>query len=104
VGTLGGVIAGGGIAGTLAALPMPLGSLTDPLRPRAFPGPGAMPLTPASWPGDLEGAARQSSATHNNDTLPIDHRQAIIETSCVRLINRRSLADLSCRKKENLRG
>ena len=31
-----GLMAGGGIAGTLAALPMPLGSLTEPLRPRAF--------------------------------------------------------------------
>ena len=90
MGTAGGLIAGGGIAGTRAALPMPLGSLTEPLRPRAFPGPGAMPLTPASWPGDLEGAARQSSAAHNNDTLPIAHRQAIIETSCTVLVNRRS--------------
>jgi hypothetical protein len=50
-----GVIAGGGIAGTLAALPMPLGSLTEPFSPRAFAGPGGMPLTPASWAGDLRG-------------------------------------------------
>jgi hypothetical protein len=49
-----------------------------------------MPLTPASWPGDLEGAARQSSAAHNNDTLPIAHRQAIIETSGGVLFNRTS--------------
>lgn len=94
MGTEGGLIAGGGIAGTRAALPMPLGSLTEPLRPRAFPGPGAMPLTPASWPGDLEGAAMQSSITHNNDTLPIDHWRANIEISCAHLINRRSLAEL----------
>ena len=94
MGTAGGLIAGGGIAGTRAALPMPLGSLTEPLRPRAFPGPGAMPLTPASWPGDLEGAARQSSAAHNNDTLPIAHRQAIIETSCTVLVNRRSPGEI----------
>src|SRR5258707_1169656 len=40
-----GLMAGGGIAGTLAALPMPLGSLIEPLRPRAFAGPGGMPLT-----------------------------------------------------------
>lgn len=91
MGMAGGLIAGGGIAGTRAALPIPLGSLTDPLRPRAFPGPGAMPLTPASWPGDLEGAARQSSTTHNNDTLPIEHRQGIIETSGAFLFNRTSL-------------
>jgi len=39
-GTGTGLIAGGGIAGTLAALPMPLGSLTEPLSPRAFAGPG----------------------------------------------------------------
>ncbi len=47
-GTGTGLIAGGGGAGTLAALPMPLGSLTEPFNPRAFPGPGGMPLTPAS--------------------------------------------------------
>ena len=89
MGMAGGLIAGGGIAGTRAALPMPLGSLTEPLRPRAFPGPGAMPLTPASWPGDLE-AIRQSSAAHNNDALAIEHRQPIIETSGAVLFNRRS--------------
>jgi hypothetical protein len=50
---------GGGIAGTLAALPMPLGSLTEPFNPRAFAGPGGMPLTPASWAGAIEGAARR---------------------------------------------
>ena len=33
---------------TFAALPMPLGSLIEPLSPRAFAGPGGMPLTPAS--------------------------------------------------------
>jgi hypothetical protein len=52
---------GGGSAGTLAALPMPLGSLTEPLRPRAFAGPGGMPLTPASWAGDRPGAPRRQS-------------------------------------------
>ena len=34
-----GLIAGGGTAGTLAALPMPLGSLTEPFSPRAFQAP-----------------------------------------------------------------
>ena len=57
VGTGTGVMTGGGIAGTLAALTMPLGSLTEPFNPRAFAGPGGMPLTPASWAGDLEGGA-----------------------------------------------
>jgi hypothetical protein len=94
VGTVGGLIVGGGIAGTLAALPMPLGSLTEPLRPRAFPGPGAIPLTPASWARDLKGAARQSSTTHTNDTLPINHRRPNMDTSCACLIDRRFLADL----------
>jgi hypothetical protein len=62
---------GGGSAGTLAALPMPLGSLTEPLRPRAFAGPGGMPLTPASWAGDLPGAARaQNIAKITNAARP----------------------------------
>jgi hypothetical protein len=65
---------GGGIAGTLAALPMPLGSLTEPLSPRAFAGPGGMPLTPASWAGDLDGAARrQTTATLTTATWPMIH-------------------------------
>jgi hypothetical protein len=80
VGTGTGLIAGGGIAGTLAALPTPLGSLTEPLRPRAFPGPGGMPLTPASWPCDLEGAAtRPSTAMVSNAALPKLNPQRKIE-------------------------
>ena len=76
-----GAIAGGGIAGTLAALPMPLGSATEPLSPRAFPGPGGMPLTPASWAGDLEGAARRPrTATASNAALPVIHPREKIET------------------------
>ena len=43
---------------TFAALPMPLGSLIEPLSPRAVAGPGGMPLTPATWPVDLPGDAR----------------------------------------------
>jgi hypothetical protein len=43
-----GLIEGCGSDGILAALPTPLGSLIEPLRPFTFPGPGAMPLTPAS--------------------------------------------------------
>ena len=61
VGGITGVMVGGGTAGTLAALPMPLGSLIEPLGPRAFAGPGGMPLTPASWAGAPKGAARRPS-------------------------------------------
>jgi len=76
-----GLMAGGGIAGTLAALPTPLGSLIEPLSPRAFPGPGGMPLTPASWAGDLEGAARRPRiATVSNAALPAIHPREKIET------------------------
>jgi hypothetical protein len=87
VGTGTGLMAGGGIAGTLAALPMPLGSATEPLSPRAFPGPGGMPLTPASWAGDLEGAARRPrTATASNAALPVIHPREKIETSCAWLM------------------
>jgi hypothetical protein len=46
-GTVGTVMFGGGGGGTLAALPMPLGSLTELFRPPALPTP-LIPLTPAS--------------------------------------------------------
>jgi hypothetical protein len=66
-----GLMAGGAIAGTLAALPMPLGSLTEPLSPRALAGPGGMPLTPASWAGNDEGTASQlATRAHNNAVFP----------------------------------
>ena len=72
---------GGGIAGTLAALPMPLGSLTEPLSPRAFAGPGGMPLTPASWAGDVPGAARRErTAALSNAALAVIHPREKIET------------------------
>jgi len=84
-----GLMAGGGIAGTLAALPMPLGSLIEPFSPRAFPGPGGMPLTPASWAGDIEGAARTPrTATVSNAALPVIHPQQKIETRRAWLIDR----------------
>ena len=87
MGTGTGLMAGGGIAGTLAALPMPLGSLTEPFNPRAFAGPGAMPLTPASWAGALEGVARRErTATVRNAALPSIHPREKIETDCGRLI------------------
>jgi hypothetical protein len=41
-----GLILGGGGGGTLAALPMPLGSLTELFTPPMLPGPEGMPLTP----------------------------------------------------------
>ena len=87
MGTGTGLIAGGGIAGTLAALPMPLGSLTEPLSPRAFPGPGAMPLTPASWASARPGVARRPrSATLMTAALPSIHPREKIETSCARFM------------------
>lgn len=46
-GTTGTVMLGGGGGGILAALPTPLGSLTELLRPPALPTP-LIPLTPAS--------------------------------------------------------
>ena len=89
MGTGTGFMAGGGIAGTLAALPMPLGSLIEPLSPRAFPGPEGMPLTPASWAGDLDGAARRPrTATASNADLPVIHPRENIETRRAWLIDR----------------
>src|SRR3954466_3345661 len=58
-GTVGTAMLGGGGAGIRAALPMPLGSLTELLRPPAVPGPRGMPLTPASCARDDAAAARQ---------------------------------------------
>jgi hypothetical protein len=76
-------------AGTLAALPMPLGSLIEPLSPRAFAGPGAMPLTPASWADNLPGATRRASnAMLTSEALPIMRPRANVETSCVRFMDR----------------
>jgi hypothetical protein len=60
-GTVGTAMLGGGGAGILAALPMPLGSLTELLRPPALPGPRGMPLTPASCASEGAAAARQTA-------------------------------------------
>ncbi|WP_291867369.1 hypothetical protein [Bradyrhizobium sp.] len=62
-GTAGTEMLGGGGDGILAALPMPLGSLTELLRPPALPGPRGMPLTPASWARDFAGTARTAAST-----------------------------------------
>jgi len=89
VGGITGLMAGGGIAGTLAALPMPLGSLIEPLGPRAFAGPGGMPLTPASWAGAPKGAARRPrTATASSAALPAIHPRENIETSSMGLMDR----------------
>ena len=66
-----GAMLGGGGDGTRAALPMPEGSLTEPLRARTLPGPSGMPLTPASCAGAAAGAARTpataSAASHRRE-------------------------------------
>src|SRR3954468_5097812 len=74
-GVTGTAMLGGGGAGILAALPMPLGSLTELLRPPALPGPRGMPLTPASCARDDAAAVRQMrNANAKHDDLPnIDH-------------------------------
>jgi hypothetical protein len=73
-GTAGAAMRGIGGDGILAALPTPLGSLTELLRPPALPGPCGMPLTPASpapCAKDGIGAARQlTNAKAKNDDLP----------------------------------
>jgi hypothetical protein len=82
--------AGGGTEGigcTLEALLLPLGLLIEPLSPRAFAGPGGMPLTPASWAGALESAAsRPRIAALANVILAITPPQERIEPRCARLI------------------
>jgi hypothetical protein len=74
-GTAGTAMLGAGGGGILAALPMPLGSLTELLRPPALPGPRGIPLTPASCAKNGVGAARQpANAKAKNDDLPnTDH-------------------------------
>jgi hypothetical protein len=77
-GTAGTAMLGIGGGGILAALPMPLGSLTELLRPPTLPGPRGIPLTPASpapCAKDGADAARQpASASAKTHDLPnIDH-------------------------------
>jgi hypothetical protein len=74
-GTTGTAMLGGGGGEILPALPTPLGSLTELLRPPALPGPRGMPLTPASCATHGADAARQlTNANAKNDDLPnIDH-------------------------------
>jgi hypothetical protein len=103
VGTGTGVMTGGGIAGTLAALPMPLGSLTEPFNPRAFAGPGGIPLTPASWAG-AGVASKPSTATLMNATLPIVHPREKILKDCARLIVGGPLPGCHIQGEELIRG
>jgi hypothetical protein len=52
---------------------MPLGSLIEPLRPFTLPGPGGMPLTPASWANEVVPTIVASivmSTAANNRLLP----------------------------------
>jgi hypothetical protein len=74
-GTTGTAMLGGGGGGIRAALPTPLGSLTELLRPPALPGPRGIPLTPASCARIGAAAARQpANANAKNHDLPnIDH-------------------------------
>jgi hypothetical protein len=78
VGTAAGLKAGGGSG--FGALPMPLGSLTELLRPPALPGPFGIPLTPASCAKDCTGAIRlPAKARAINADLPnIDHLRKVI--------------------------
>jgi hypothetical protein len=70
-GTAGTAMLGGGGAGLLAALPMPLGSLPELLSPPALPGPRGIPLTPASCAMHGAGAAREpASARAKKHDLP----------------------------------
>jgi hypothetical protein len=79
-GTAGTAMLGGG-AGILAALPMPLGSLTELLRPPALPGPRGMPLTPASCARVGAGAARQlTNANAKTHDLPSIDRASLSPT------------------------
>jgi hypothetical protein len=78
VGTAAGLKAGGGSG--FGALPMPLGSLTELLRPPALPGPFGMPLTPASCAKDCTGAIRlpANARAINADLSNIDHLRKVI--------------------------
>src|ERR1700759_4240380 len=77
-GTTGTAMLGGGGGGIRAALPMPLGSLTELLRPPALPGPRGMPLTPASCASEGAGARQTANANAKTHDLPdIDHLPAL---------------------------
>src|SRR5258707_4602420 len=64
-----GLVLGGGGGATLAALPMPLGSLTELLTPPTLPGPDGMPLTPVV-PAPAEPAFGVPAALPDPAALP----------------------------------
>ena len=74
-GTNGADICGGGRGGTFAALPIPLGSLSELLMPPMLPGPFGIPLTPASWAISFKGIAAMAIAKSadlpNMGSLPV---------------------------------
>src|ERR1700730_9464248 len=70
-GTTGTDMLGSGGGWVRAALPMPLGSLTELFRPPARPGPLGMPLTPASCAKDaMDTVTVTKHAEAKNDDLP----------------------------------
>jgi hypothetical protein len=78
-GTTGTAVLGGGGAGIRAALPMPLGSLIELLRPPMLPGPRGIPLTPASCAKVGAGAARQiANASAKAGDLPNIDRASLL--------------------------
>src|SRR5947209_2121790 len=85
---------GGGGGAIRAALPMPLGSLSELLRPPALPGPRGIPLTPASPAPCAKhgiGAARKLiRARAKNDLPDIDY----VHSNDQRRIKRRGLCRL----------
>jgi hypothetical protein len=84
-----GAVEGRGSDGILDALPMPEGSLIEPLSPFTFPGPDGMPLTPASCAKDGV-ASRTASATANNLAV-VSHGMLLCGLSPARVIGARSI-------------
>ena len=84
-----GAVEGGGSDGTRDALPTPEGSLIEPLSPFTLPGPGGMPLTPASCAKDGV-ASRTASATANNLAV-VPHGMLMCALPSARAIGVRSI-------------
>jgi hypothetical protein len=84
-----GAVEGCGSDGTRDALPTPEGSLIEPLSPFTLPGPGGMPLTPASCAKDGV-ASRTASATANNLAV-VPHGMLLCALPSARAIGVRSI-------------